>query len=256
MGRNCMTEKILKQLYTGRQGALGKYRTIQVGKAGNAFLFRFELCMLLFKNLPGLVGLALRRFFYRGLFKSMGRNVIIGAGVTLRNPRQIVLGDNVVIDDYSVLDAKGGECAGIEVGHDVFISRNVIVSCKDGGIKIGNNITIGANTIIHSVAESTVSVGDYTMIAANCYVIGTAPYFRDRTDIPMMEQGLEPGKGVVIERDVWLGAGAMISDGSLIREGSIIGALSFVRGEIPAYSIAAGQPATVRRSRKDPKNRF
>ena len=138
-----MTEKMLKQLYTGRQGALGKYRDIQAGKAGSAFLVRLELCMLLFKNLPGLPGLALRRFFYRGLFKSMGRNVIIGAGVTLRNPRNIALGDNVVLDDYCVLDAKGGECAGIEIGNDVFISRNVILSCKDGGIAIGSNITIG-----------------------------------------------------------------------------------------------------------------
>lgn len=248
-----MTEKILKQLYTGRQSALGKYRAIQVGKAGAGFLIRFELCMLLFKNLPGLPGLALRRFFYRGLFKSMGRNVIIGVGVTLRNPRNIVLGDNVVLDDYCVLDAKGDDCKGIEIGHDVFISRNVILSCKDGGIAIGSNITIGPNTIMHSVAESTVRVGDFSMIAANCYLIGTAPYRRDRTDITMMEQGLEPGKGVIVERDVWLGAGAVISDGSLIREGAIIGALSFVRGEIPAYSIAAGQPAIVRRNRKDAK---
>lgn len=245
-----MTEKILKQLYTGRQSALGKYRDIQAGKAGGSFLVRLELCMLLFKNLPGLPGLALRRFFYRGLFKSMGRNVIIGAGVTLRNPRNIALGDNVVLDDYCVLDAKGGECAGIEIGNDVFISRNVILSCKDGGIAIGSHITIGPNTIINSVAESRVSVGDHTMIAANCYLIGAAPYRHDRTDIPMMDQGLAAGKGVVIERDVWLGAGVTLDDGTLVREGSIIAAHSFVRGEIPACSIAAGQPATVRRSRK------
>ena len=248
-----MTEKMLKQLYAGRQSALGRYRAIQAGDAGRVFLFRLELCMLLFKNMPGLPGLVLRRLFYRGLFKSMGRNVIIGAGVTLRNPRNIAVGDNVVLDDYCVLDAKGAECAGIAIGNNVFVSRNVILSCKDGGIAIGSNITIGPTTIIHSVAESRVGVGDYSMIAANCYLIGTAPYRRDRTDIPMMEQGLEPGRGVVIERDVWLGAGVTVADGALIREGSVIGAHSFVRGEIPAYSIAAGQPATVRRCRNTEK---
>jgi len=51
---------------------------------------------------------------------------------------------------------------------------------------------------------------------------------------------------VVIGNDVWIGFDTIILSGSKIGNGAIIGANSVVRGEIPAYAIAAGSLAKVK----------
>ena len=78
---------------------LSRYRALTAGEAGWGYLLRFELCMLLFRNVPGALGLILRKIFFPGLFGACGRGVLFGTGLTLRNPRAIRLGDKVVIDD-------------------------------------------------------------------------------------------------------------------------------------------------------------
>jgi len=40
------------------------------------------------------------------LFKSCGRGVVFGKNMTIRHPAKISIGDNVVLDDNSVVDAK------------------------------------------------------------------------------------------------------------------------------------------------------
>ncbi|MBI3986993.1 MAG: acyltransferase [Lentisphaerae bacterium] len=241
-----MSEKILKQIHQGGKGVLAKYRELHVGREGFWFFLKYELCMLLFRNVSGLLGLALRGFFYRGLFKTMGKSVAIGTGVMLRNPRRIEVGSRVVLDDGCVLDAKGAESQGIRVGDNVFVSKNAVLSCKDGGIVIGNDVSIGPNSLMHSTERGVIRIGNHVLIAANCYLVGAGNYRYARTDIPMAEQGFEPSQGVVIEDDVWLGAGAMVFDGSAVRKGCIIGAMSMVRGEVPPYAVAYGIPAQVK----------
>jgi acetyltransferase-like isoleucine patch superfamily enzyme len=242
-----MAEKILKQIYGG--GAFAKYRALTVGRAGIGYLSYFEACQIFLRHLSGLPGLVLRRLAYKPLFRRMGRGAIIGTGVTLRNPRQIEIGDRIVLDDGCVLDAKGEASRGITIGSDVFVSRNAVLSLKDGGIAIGSNVTIGPNTIIQSIAEAQVTVGDYAMIAANVYLIGCGDYRHDRTDVPMAEQGLGPGRGIAVGRDVWIGASVVVCDGAVIGESSIVGAQSLVRGEIPPRSVAFGCPAVVKARR-------
>jgi chloramphenicol O-acetyltransferase type B len=54
---------------------------------------------------------------------------------------------------------------------------------------------------------------------------------------------------VSIGNDVWIGQDAMILSGTRIGDGAVIGACSLVRGEIPPYAIAVGNPARVVRYR-------
>ncbi len=76
------------------------------------------------------------RRFTRWLLGSCGRNVVFGQNVVLRHPHKIHIGDNVVIDDNCLLDAKGEGNDGIRIGSGVFIGRNTILSCKDGDIDL------------------------------------------------------------------------------------------------------------------------
>jgi maltose O-acetyltransferase len=80
-------------------------------------------------------------------------------------------------------------------------------------------------------------------------VIYSQSHKYDRTDIPMCEQGFSEYKEVVIGDDVWIGRRAIIMPGVHIGKGCIIGAGAVVTKDIPDYSVAAGVPARVVKSR-------
>jgi acetyltransferase-like isoleucine patch superfamily enzyme len=54
---------------------------------------------------------------------------------------------------------------------------------------------------------------------------------------------------VVIGNDVWIGLGCTILSGVSIGDGAVLGAHSVITKDVPAYSIAAGNPAKVLRKR-------
>lgn len=247
-----MSKKILNDLYESGGGFLTTYKRLRVGEAGWLTLIGFELVTLLFTNLPGALGLFLRSRCYRPFFGHIGRDVFFGVGVVIRNPARIRLGDRVVVDDYALLDAKGdGPDRGITLGDRVFVSRNVTLGCKCGKLVIGSGVTLGPHTIIHALDQSEVTIGDNVSIAANVYIVGAPDYRTARNGVPMAQQGFEPGKGIHIGSDVWLGASTIVLDGATIRDGAIVGAMALVRGEIPPYAVALGIPATVRKYREE-----
>src|SRR3990172_8845091 len=104
-----------KDLFDAKKSALTKYQEIVVGKRGLWNMIKYELIITLFSWVPGALGLALRQIFYPKIFASVGRGVAFGANVTIRHPNKIHIGNNVVIDDNCVLDAKGETNKGIEI---------------------------------------------------------------------------------------------------------------------------------------------
>ncbi|SHJ04083.1 virginiamycin A acetyltransferase [Palleronia salina] len=69
---------------------------------------------------------------------------------------------------------------------------------------------------------------------------------------PATLTGYSPDRrDIVLGHDVWTGYGSLIAPGARIGSGAIIGAGSVVRGEIPAYAVATGNPARVVRMRFD-----
>jgi acetyltransferase-like isoleucine patch superfamily enzyme len=167
--------------------------------------------------------------------------------VVLRHPQKIRLGNNVIIDDNCVLDAKGETNEGIFIGDNVMIGRNTVLSCKDGSLKIGDNTNIAMNCFIQSA--KTVTIGKNVLIAAYSYIIGGGNHEAIRTDIPIIAQG-QVVKRVVIEDNVWLGASVKVQDGVTIGRDSIIGTGAVVTKSIPEFSVAVGVPAKVIKKRK------
>ena len=116
-----------EQLFDTRRSAREKYEELVVGRRGWGALIQHEVVTLLSQSVPGALGLALRKSLYPSLLGACGRNVVFGQNVVLRHPGKIRIGDNVVIDDNCLLDAKGSGNRGITIGSGVFIGRNTFL---------------------------------------------------------------------------------------------------------------------------------
>ena len=56
------------------------------------------------------------------------------------------------------------------------------------------------------------------------------------------------GKPIVIEKNVWIAAGAIIIGGITVGENSVVAAGSVVTEDIPPNTLAGGNPARIIRS--------
>jgi len=227
------------------RSALTKYQDLVVGSRSLLRLLLHETVVTATSWVPGALGLVLRRICYPWLLGEVGRNVTFGHGVVLRHPAKVRLGDDVVVDDLVVLDAKGETNRGITVGNGVFLGRGTILSCKDGDIVLGDHVNIGFNSEVFS--GSSVTVGAYGLFAAYTYLVGGGHEF-DRREVPVVEQARR-SKGIALGENVWLGAGAKVMDGVRIGRDVVVGAGAVVTEDLPDGVVAVGVPARVVKKR-------
>lgn len=131
----------------------------------------------------------------------------------------------------------------IEIGDDVVIDAFVKIKPAGGS----GDVRIGARSILNSgvvvYTGNGVIIGEDVLIAANVTLAPVNHTFADRTR-PIRAQGFQPSRGgILIEDDVWIGAGSVLLDGAVVRRGAVVGAGSIVRGELEPYSLNAGSPA-------------
>ena len=233
-------------LTAGKSSKLQRYQALVVGEKGIWRLVKYELVTLFSTWIPGALGLLLRSKLYPVLLGSTGGGVVFGSNVVLRHPGKLRLKRNVVIDDNSVLDAKGSDNQGIDIGENVFVGRNTIIYCQNGDVEIGDNANIGSNCQIFSAKK--VKIGKNVLIAAYAYLVGGGHIYED-PDVPIIEQG-RTASGIEIGDNVWLGASVKVLDGVTIGEGAIIAAGAVVTEDIPSFAIAGGIPAKVIKLRK------
>ena len=233
------------QLFQSSISARAKYSALIVGRPGLGALLGYELVIAVAQARAGALGLALRKALYPLLLGACGRNVVFGQNVTLRHPHKIRIGNNVVIDDNCLIDAKGVTNSGIRIGDGVFVGRNTILSCKNGDIELADGANLGFNCEVFSA--SRVTIGRNVLMAAYAYVIGGDHDFSDPARSVLDQQRVSAG--VAIGEGAWIGAGAKILDGVTIGDRAIIGAAAVVREDVPAAAIAVGIPARVVSSR-------
>jgi len=236
---------IQKNLFDERKSASRKYRDLVVGKPSFFSLLLYETICTFFSGIPGALGLVLRRWTYRLLLGAVGRNVTFGTHVVLRHPHKIFIGDNVVIDDNCLIDAKGDSNRGITIGSGVFIGRNSILHCKNGDITIGDDVNIGFNCDIAS--SNSIELGEKVLVAAYAYIVGGGHDY-SRTDVAVMEQK-RIARPIKIEARAWIGAGVTVLDGVTVGQGTIVGTGAVVTEDLPPNSMAVGIPARVTRQR-------
>lgn len=110
------------------------------------------------------------------------------------------------------------------------------------GIHIGDNCYLGFGLSL--LNGSKISIGNSVLMASNILISSENHGMDPESEIPYMDQELI-AKDVEIKDGVWIGQNVCILPGVVIGEKSIIGAGSIVTKNIPAYCIAAGNPARI-----------
>lgn len=185
------------------------YRWIYVGlRAAVHVLRRVFVAEPIFRSYCAQVG--------RGFHTDIYVHWVQGAG-------RIVIGDDVLID---------GKCS------FSFAAR----FSEQPTLKIGNRTGIGHGCTF--VVAREITIGDDCRIAAGAT-------FRDSPGHPIEPEARRRGEPppaeaiqpIVVQDNVWIGAGAIIQGGVQIGAGSVIASGAVVLSSVPEYSLMAGNPA-------------
>jgi acetyltransferase-like isoleucine patch superfamily enzyme len=157
-------------------------------------------------------------------FQAFGEGSILHRPLWIYGPQQIAIGTNSLILHNAWLSVESPAWAlpgpALRIGDRVGIRPWCTLSAS-AGIVLEDDVILGA--------YSTVIDSDHT--------------FREgRPNVMHNSLDVEP---IHIGRGTWIAERVAVLKGSNIGECCIIGANSVVKGEIPAYSIAAGAPARV-----------
>jgi maltose O-acetyltransferase len=106
-------------------------------------------------------------------------------------------------------------------------------------ITMGDQVFLNFNCTILDVAA--VTIGSCTLLGPGVQIY-TATHPLDYQE---RASGLESAKPIVIGEDVWIGGGAILCPGVTIGARAVIGAGSVVTRDIPADTLAAGNPCRV-----------
>jgi lipopolysaccharide O-acetyltransferase len=196
------------------------------------FLRENGIYLLLVTSIAHFVGF-IRNYF---LSRKLGvRKIRIGSGAYLRGLYAIEMGEDFVAGEGLWLEAIArfndqNFSPKIVIGEHVRISHNVHIAATHM-VEIGDNVLMGSKVMITDHNHGLYSRGFHSSPQ-------TAP----------VKRLLDSDQRTFVGRDVWLGDGVVVAAGSTIGEGCVIAANSVVLGNIPAFSIAAGAPAKVRKT--------
>jgi maltose O-acetyltransferase len=131
----------------------------------------------------------------------------------------------------------------------------------------GKNIKIRKGAIIGSGKNT--SIDDNSRIGTNCRLMikegliigknvemGPDVIFIDvnhnisNTDVPIIFQGDDIPKAIIIGDDVWIGARSIILPGVHVGKGTVIGAGTVLTKSTEEYSVVAGNPGKLIKKRK------
>ncbi len=183
----------------------------------------FQIYIAILTPIPTYIGIKLRYFAYKPLFKSVKGKFVIYEGVTI----------------------LGFE--NIELGNNVRFSKNSYIFANDNGyLKIGDNSSVSPNSQI-GASHGKIIIGNNCLIASFC-VLRASNHNFDKTDIPILEQGHKYGE-IILEDDVWIASNSVVTANTRIGKSSIVGAGSVVTKDVEPFSIVGGVPAKLIRKR-------
>ncbi|HEX3865282.1 MAG TPA: acyltransferase, partial [Gemmatimonadaceae bacterium] len=176
--------------------------------------------------------------------------VLRGRRVVVEHARQLAAGPGLVLEDGAHVNALSRD--GIILGRNVTIARGASLVCTGVlsrigiGIRLGDRSAIGAGSFLGG--QGGIVIGDDVIMGPGVRIFSENHRY-DSLHEPIRAQG-EARAAVRIEDDCWIGSGATILAGVTIGTGCVVAAGAVVTRHVPAWSVAAGVPARVVRSRR------
>lgn len=158
---------------------------------------------------------------------------------TIKFPRFVRLGRGCIIRTGAIIDAPGPHP--LILGNGVTLNRGVYLGAFGERFEVGERTQFNRNALVDG--RGSVRIGKDVLVGPGAQIISYQHRYESR-EIPINRQGLETAE-VVIEDDVWIGAGAIVLAGVTIGRGSIVGAGAVVTRSCAPYSILGGVPARV-----------
>jgi acetyltransferase-like isoleucine patch superfamily enzyme len=121
------------------------------------------------------------------------------------------------------------------------IRENVVLESHHTGLLVlGKKSVIGYGCWLN--ATGGIEIGENTLIGANTIITSSSHHFK--SDVPISEQGMS-FKKVTIGSNVWIGSNVSILEGVTIGDNSVIGANSVVKNDVLPNSMVKPADALV-----------
>jgi acetyltransferase-like isoleucine patch superfamily enzyme len=239
-------QPLVEQLGNPYTSPYQQYLRIFVGDDSLTAFIKYEILTSVLGNLGGALGYVLRGKCYPWIFGQVGARTVFGRGLVIRSPKRISLGERVMIDDGVVLDAKGATSS-IQLGNQILLGRQSILSCNEAQIRIGDFVSIGPFCFF--ACKSLIEIGSNVSIGSGAQLMAGG-HAADDPDVPVIRQA-RTAKGITIHDGAWIGTGAIILDGVSVGHNSVVGAGAVVNKDVPPWTVVLGNPARVVQKRKE-----
>lgn len=182
-----------------------------------------------------------------------GKDAYIDEGsINVGKSAAIFLGEDTRIEHNGGVKTRWyvGERSRLEIGNRcIFYELSGIIDLRKNVVmQIGDDFTINGNYHIYSRAN--IFIGKDCMFSYDISIRGDDGHsifdILDRKNINSTD-AICRERGIVIGNHVWVGERATILYNTEIGDGSIVGAMSLVKGKIPNNCTAAGIPAKILR---------
>jgi acetyltransferase-like isoleucine patch superfamily enzyme len=132
----------------------------------------------------------------------------------------------------------------VRLGDRVTIAAEVFLH---GPITLGHDVSVNARVSMDG-GRAGIEIGDGTRIATGVTVFAFDHGLDASADIRAQPVR---SRGIVIGRDVWIGANAGITDGVRVGDHAVVGMGAVVTRDVPDWAIVGGVPAKVIGDRRE-----
>jgi acetyltransferase-like isoleucine patch superfamily enzyme len=145
--------------------------------------------------------------------------------------------NRLTFNDADEIRALFSELTGKKVDESFMLIPPFYTSGGDE-IRVGRNVFVNQNCTFYDLGG--LDIADEVMIGPNVSLI-TAGHPLE----PSQRRAATLGRPIVIERNVWIAAGATIIGGVTVGENSVVAAGSVVTKNVPPNTLVGGNPARV-----------
>ena len=161
---------------------------------------------------------------------SIGDRTFVSAGVIIKRGTKV--GSDCVIHENAVLGAEGFGFERDQHGRPIHFTHL-------GGVNIGNDVYVGACSVVSKGALIDTTIEDHAKVNARVLVghnvqVGRSSY---------IHAGVVVSGGCKIGAECWIGTNATVLEKRVVGDHCIIGSGSGVNKDVGANSVSVGNPA-------------